>query len=126
LPSTNTVDLLVRRPIRIGHLEGGLYCDIRNLLDRQNVVAVRRDSGQPQATTAVLDQMAQTAYGAHSEAIPYESPYYRASADLDGNGMVSGPEELMPLFEAAARDYAQPIFAYGTPRLVRLGVELLF
>jgi hypothetical protein len=70
--------------------------------------------------------MAQAAFVAHPEAIPYESPHYRAAADLDGNGLIEGPGELMPLYEAAARDYAQPIFAYGTPRLVRLGVELLF
>ncbi len=126
LPTTSTLDLLLRRPIRIGRLDGGLYCDVRNLLNRKNVVAVRRDSGQPQATTATLEQMAEDAYMAHPEGIPYESPHYRAAADLDGNGVIEGPGELMPLFEAAARDYAQPIFAYGTPRLVRLGVELLF
>ncbi len=33
---------------------------------------------------------------------------------------------LFPMYVAAASDYAQPIFAYGTPRLARLGVELLF
>ena len=30
------------------------------------------------------------------------------------------------MYLAAAKDYAQPILAYGRPRLVRLGVELLF
>jgi hypothetical protein len=30
------------------------------------------------------------------------------------------------MYLAAANDYAQPIFAYGPPRLARLGVELLF
>ena len=30
------------------------------------------------------------------------------------------------MYVAAARDYTQPLFAYGPPRLVRLGVELLF
>ena len=30
------------------------------------------------------------------------------------------------MYLQAANDYAQPIFAYGTPRLARLGVELLF
>ena len=32
----------------------------------------------------------------------------------------------MPLFLAAARDFAQPLFAYGPPRLMRLGVEFVF
>ena len=32
----------------------------------------------------------------------------------------------MPLYVAAARDFTQPLFAYGPPRLVRLGMELVF
>jgi hypothetical protein len=32
----------------------------------------------------------------------------------------------MPLYLAAAQDFTQPIFAYGPPRLIRLGVELEF
>ena len=32
----------------------------------------------------------------------------------------------MPLFLAAARDFSQPLFVYDSPRLVRLGVEVLF
>jgi hypothetical protein len=70
--------------------------------------------------------MAETAYAAHPETIPYESSRYRASADLNGDGYVAGREELFPLYVAAARDISQPLFAYGPPRLVRLGVELLF
>ena len=49
-----------------------------------------------------------------------------AAADLDGNGLIEGRGELYPLFLAAARDYSQPLFSYGAPRLFRLGVELLF
>jgi hypothetical protein len=30
------------------------------------------------------------------------------------------------MYLAAARDYTQPVFAYGPPRLARLGVELVF
>ena len=84
----------------------------------------------PRPVAALLLPLALTGCG-HSqpfrpEAIPYESPRYRAWADLDHNGYVDGPAELMPLYLAAARDYTQPIFAYGPPRLVRLGVELVF
>ena len=66
------------------------------------------------------------AYQAHPEAIPYESARYRDSADLDGNGFIEGRSELFPMYLAAARDYLQPVFAYGTPRLARLGFEFLF
>jgi hypothetical protein len=70
--------------------------------------------------------MAEEAYAEHPEPIPYESQRYRAHADLDGNGLVEGREELFPLYLAAAGDFTQPIFAYGPPRLARIGVELMF
>ncbi len=34
--------------------------------------------------------------------------------------------ELMPLFSPPRRDFTQPVFAYGPPRLIRLGVEFEF
>jgi hypothetical protein len=126
LPSTSSLDVLVRRALRIGNVQGGIYLDVRNLLDRENIVAVRRDSGVPQPLDRQVTQMAEDAYNAHPDPIPYESPRYRGHADLDGNGYVDGRSELFPLYLAAARDYTQPIFAYGPPRLARIGVELLF
>jgi hypothetical protein len=112
--------------MRLGGVRGGIYLDIRNLLNRQNVVAVRRDIGLPGPDSTTVNAIAEEAYQAHPEEIPYESAYYRASADLNGDGYIQGRDELFPLFLAAARDYTQPLFAYGPPRLLRLGVELLF
>jgi hypothetical protein len=123
---STTVDLLVRRPLRLGGTTGGIYLDVRNLLNRRNVVAVRRDTGEPQPDNGAIARMAEAAYAAHPETIPYESSRYRRSADLNGDGYVAGREELFPLYVAAARDISQPLFAYGPPRLMRLGVELLF
>ncbi len=126
LPATYTLDLLVRRPLTLGGVRGGLYLDLRNVLNRRNVVAVRRESGEPGPTDAEVTALAESAYQAHPEEIPYESPRYRAFADGDGNGYIEGRGELFPLYLAAARDFTQPLFAYGPPRLIRLGVELLF
>jgi Carboxypeptidase regulatory-like domain len=126
LPATSTLDLLVRRPLRLGGVRGGLYLDMRNVLDRRNVIAVRRDIGTPAPDNAAVEQLAEDAYEKHPEEIPFESPYYRASADLNGDGYITGRDELFPLYLAAARDYTQPLFAYGPPRLLRLGVEFLF
>jgi hypothetical protein len=120
------MDLLLRQPFRLVGVRGGIYLDVRNLLNHRNVVAVRRDSGQPGPDDATIEAMAEDAYQAHPEDIPYESSSYRASADLDGNGYIEGREELLPLYLAAARDYTQPLFAYGPPRLLRLGFEVLF
>jgi hypothetical protein len=126
LPASYTLDLLVRRPLHLGGVRGGVYLDMRNVLNRRNIVAVRRDTGQPGPDDAAVNAVAEEAYAAHPEEIPYESPYYRASADTNGDGYISGRDELFPLYLAAARDFTQPLFAYGPPRLVRLGVEFLF
>jgi len=126
LPATMTVDLLVRRPLRLGGARGGVYLDLRNLLNRRNIVAVRRDTGEPGPDSAGIEALAEAAYQAHPEEIPFESARYRAFADTDGNGYIEGRGELFPLYLAAARDFTQPLFAYGPPRLVRLGVEFLF
>jgi hypothetical protein len=126
LPSEYSIDALVRRPIRLWGVNGGLYVDARNLLNRRNLVAVRRDTGLPGLSSGTLQSLAQAAYQAHPEAIPYESPRYRPWADTDGNGLIEGPAELLPLYLAAAQDFAQPLFVYGAPRLVRLGMELTF
>jgi hypothetical protein len=126
LPSQTSVDLLVRRPLRIGAFLGSIYADVRNLFNTRNLIAVRRDTGRASLTASEVQGIAQAAYNAHPEAIPYESQRYRSWADLDHNGMIEGATELMPLFLAAARDFTQPVFAYGPPRLVRLGMEFVF
>jgi hypothetical protein len=126
LPATMTIDLLVRRPLRLGGARGGVYLDVRNLLNRRNIVSVRRDTGQPALDAAGLDSLAERAYQAHPEDIPYESARYRAYADINGDGYIAGREELLPLYLSAAQDFSQPLFAYGPPRLVRLGLEFLF
>jgi hypothetical protein len=126
LPSQFTIDLLFRRPVQFGKLGGGLYLDVRNVLDRRNQLAVRRETGTPNATDITINTMAEAAYTANPQAIPYESPRYRRAADLNNDGQLSGRAELFPLYQAAARDFAQPLFVYGAPRLIRFGMEVLF
>jgi hypothetical protein len=126
LPSTLTVDLLLRRPVRLGRWRGSVYLDARNLLNRRNIEAVRRDTGEPGIGDQGIAALAERAYLAHPEPIPYESPRYRSFADTNGDGLIEGRAELYPLFLAAARDYNQPLFAYGPPRMFRLGVEVVF
>ena len=105
---------------------GGVYLDVRNLRNRRNIVAVRKDTGEPGPDAAGVQALAETAYQAHPEEIPFESVRYRAFADTDGNGYIQRRNELLPLYLAAAQDFTQPLFAYGPPRLVRLGLEFLF
>ncbi|MGD2136289.1 MAG: TonB-dependent receptor, partial [Gemmatimonadales bacterium] len=126
LPETFTLDVFARRTLVLGGLRFGFYVDVRNVTDRRNVVAVRRDSGTPTASAAIRAAIADAAYQAHPEPIPYESSRYRPWADTDGDGLISGPDELVPLYERAADDFTQPLFFYGPPRLARLGVEIAF
>ena len=126
LPSQYALDLLIRRGFRIGGARIGVYVDVRNLTNFRSVVAVRRESGTPQAGEPQIEAEAEAAYRANPTPIPYESPRYRRFADADGDGLIAGKEELLPLYQGAARDFLQPIFAYGAPRRFRLGVELSF
>jgi len=86
-------------------------------------VAVRRDSGEPQPDEGTIARMAEAAYAAHPEAIPYESSRYRASADLNGDGYVADRTELFPMYEAQR---GTTVSRCSSPRLVRLGLEVLF
>lgn len=126
LPGQTQIDMLLRRSINLFGWRGGVYLDVRNLLNAANIEAVRRDVGTPNPSSGELQAMAQAAYNANPQAIPYESPRYRAWADVNHDGFISGIGELMPLYLAAAKDFTQPIFQYGPPRLFRLGVELEF
>ncbi|HEU4698840.1 MAG TPA: TonB-dependent receptor [Gemmatimonadales bacterium] len=125
LPSVSTVDLLVRRPLALAGLRGSVYLDGRNVLNRRNIIAVRRDSKTPFVEEATVQQMAKDAYEAHPEPIPYESPRYRADADTNHDGYLQG-DELRALYLAAALDATQPLFFYGSPRVMRLGMEFVF
>lgn len=126
LPSWFSVDARVQRHLHAAGIDGRVVLDVRNILNRRNVIAVRRDVGTPGLSPAQIDSAAQAAYAVHPDPIPYDSPAYRAAADLDGNGLIEGSTELLPLYEAAARDYATTPTAFGAPRLVRLGLELIF
>lgn len=128
LPSTLTVDALLRRSFRLGRSAtwGSVYLDVRNLLNARNIIAVRRDTGEPGLGEKGIQAAALAAYNAHPETIPYESPRYRGWADVNHDGVIAGQAELLPMYVAAARDFYQPLFSYGPPRLVRLGVELIF
>lgn len=126
LPAQYTLDMLFRRPVRFGAMVGGIYLDARNILNTRNQTSVRRDTGNPDASEATIKKLATNAYNANSSPIPYESNRYRRAADLNGDGVITGQGELMPLYLAAARDYTQPLFVYGPPRLIRFGIEVLF
>lgn len=126
LPNQHSLDMLLRRPISFGRVNGSIYVDARNVLNTANQTSVRRNTGTPNADSLTINTLARAAYNANPNPIPYESPRYRRAADLNGDGLISGQNELMPLYFAAARDFTWPLFVYGPPRLIRFGMEVLF
>ncbi len=116
--ATFTVDVLLRRSWLVGTSTLEAYVDVRNILDRRSGADV------PPGTD--VEALAQAAYAQNPGSIPYDSPRYRASGDLDNNGRVEGAAELLPLYRAAARDFVQPIQSYGPPRMVRFGARIEF
>lgn len=126
LPSQWSVDFLLRRSISVGPLRGGIYLDVRNVTNRRNVLAVRRETGNPDASESFLEAAAEKAYSRNPAPIPFESPRYRPEGDLNRDGIIQGHDELFPLYLAAARDLNQPLFVFGPPRQIRFGMELLF
>src|SRR5262249_29153813 len=57
LPTSSTLDFLLRRALALGRMSGGVYLDVRNLLNRRNIIAVRKDTGQPGPDNAALAQL---------------------------------------------------------------------
>lgn len=120
-----TIDARLRRQFLVAGRGTVLYLDVRNLLNRQNILSYQRSTETPGLTQAAIDSLAQAAYAANPDPIPFESPRYRSSADADHNGSVEGPE-LLASYQAAAEDFGQPLLAYGAPRTFRFGLEVAF
>ncbi|MBI4513502.1 MAG: TonB-dependent receptor [Gemmatimonadetes bacterium] len=128
LPWIALVDVRVSR--ELGALPGCGRCawrvvaDGRNVLARDNVIALRRDTGRlaPDASTllAFVGQVPDD-----MEPIPRESPRYSARVDLDRDGLITVSEFRTARF-AAALDRHDPSLFFGEPTQVRLGLEVSF
>ncbi|HUH13398.1 MAG TPA: TonB-dependent receptor [Longimicrobiales bacterium] len=126
LPWTSTLNLRVAR--RFASLPGCGRCgwrvvgEGRNILDRENVIALRRDTGTLAPSEAALQPYLE---GSIAEPIPLESPRYSRLADLDGDGLITAGEYAQARL-AAALDLHDPSLFYGEGRQLRLGVEVVF
>lgn len=122
------VQLDLRATLEVGDLPGCSDCrwrivlDGRNLLDRANVLALRRDTGTIAPPAA---QVLDLARGGAGGAIPRESPRYSALADLDGNGRITDLE-YRTVRLAAALDRMDPSLFFDEPLQLRLGIEVGF
>ncbi|MFQ5889493.1 MAG: TonB-dependent receptor domain-containing protein [Gemmatimonadota bacterium] len=128
LPWTVSLDLRVTR--EIGSFPGCRSCrlrlvlDGRNILGRNNIIALRRDTGEIAPSLQTVNELVGTLPGSQP-AIPRESPRYSPLADLDRDGRITADEFATARF-AAALDRNDPSLLYGEATQVRLGVELSF
>jgi hypothetical protein len=128
LPWTSTIDLRLSR--ELGALPGCARCawrvsfDARNLLGRENLLAVRSSTGTIAPT---LDEVRDLAATVAMPATPISSgsPLYNRSIDTDGDGRITENEFARARF-AAALDRLDPSLFYGEPRQLRLGLEVSF
>jgi hypothetical protein len=128
LPWTSTIDLRLSR--ELGGLPGCARCawrvsfDARNLLGRENLLAVRSSTGTIAPT---LDEVRDLAATVAMPATPISSgsPLYNRSIDTDGDGRITQNEFAQARF-AAALDRLDPSLFYGEPRQLRLGIEVSF
>jgi hypothetical protein len=98
--------------------------EVKNLLDRDNVIALRRDTGLiGPSLEAVQDQI--DAPVSSTFPIPRESDRYSPSIDTDGDGFISQGEFSIARF-AAAVDRNDPSLFFGPPRQLRVGLEVTF
>lgn len=127
LPWTSTIDLrlsrdLPRLPV-CGSCAWRVVADGRNLLDRENVIAVRRETGGLGPSLAAFQALVGSMPAPGD--IPAESPLYSAGIDLDANGVIDA-SEFSYARSAAALGRFDPSLYFGEPRQLRLGIEVAF
>ncbi|MCL7966812.1 MAG: carboxypeptidase regulatory-like domain-containing protein [marine benthic group bacterium] len=128
LPWTAVIDFSLTWDV--ARLPGCTTCAVRlafqgrNLLGRENVIGLRRDSG---LTAPTLETVLETAGQPISTTapIPAESSRYSETVDLDRNGTITA-DELDAARFGAALDAADPSLFYGESRQLRLGIEVIF
>lgn len=98
--------------------------DGRNVFNRKNVIALRRETGSVTPTFAEVQNLALSG-GDLAAPIPRESPSYSQLIDLDRDGLITAAEYRTARL-AAAIDRYDPSLFYGESRQLRLGIEVTF
>lgn len=101
-----------------------LVFDGRNIINRQNIVAMRTNTGALSPTLAEVQKLANS-LPVPPESIPRESPAYALYLDANRDGVIT-PDEARSARFAAALDRFDPTLFFGEARQLRLGVEVTF
>lgn len=98
--------------------------EAKNLLDRDNIIALRRETGTIAPTLSTVERLVAAP---HTSRFPIirESEFYTASVDLDDDGLITEDEFDTARF-AAAVDRFDPSLFYGPASQVRIGLQVSF
>ncbi len=98
--------------------------DSRNITGRDNVIALRRDTGGLGPTAEEVREAAND-IPTNMQPIPRESSLYNPTVDLNGDGLLTAAE-LRSARVAAQLDRNDPSLYFGEARQFRLGIEVIF
>lgn len=98
--------------------------DGRNILNTQNILAMRTNTGTVAPSLQEVQQLA-SGQPILLESIPRESPAYVVFLDADRDGVIT-PQEAQAGRFAAALDRYDPTLFFGEARQLRFGVEVTF
>ena len=128
LPWTWSADLRMSwdfaTPGWCGRCRWRALADGRNVFNRKNIIALRRETASLAPTLAEVERLSRVA-GNLGEPIPRESPNYTRLIDLNRDGYITSAEFNTARF-AAALDRFDPSLYYGEARQLRLGIEVVF
>jgi hypothetical protein len=128
LPWTHTADFRaswdLARELVCNRCHWRLVFDGRNILDAENILALRTESGALAPTLQRVQQLA-NAQPLITEPIPRESPAYAELLDGNRDGVITPAEANAARF-AAALDRFDPTLFIGEGRQIRLGIEVAF
>jgi hypothetical protein len=128
LPWGFTAD--ARATYDIGAIPGCTRCllrvgvDGRNLLGRDNIVALRRETGLVAPSRSDIERIA-ALVAPPAQPIPAESPIYNRRIDTNSDGLITA-DEFRRARQAAALDRFDPSLFFGEARQLRVGVEVMF
>lgn len=98
--------------------------EAKNLLDRDNIIALRRETRTIAPTLSEVENLADAP---HSSRFPIlrESEFYSATVDQNQDGLITQDEFDTARF-AAAVDRFDPSLFYGPAQQIRIGLQVTF
>lgn len=116
LPWTSSFDLRFSKGFTFGEIKVNLFASIYNLFNVQNIIDVYPRTGLPDKDGTVIGTISSRSKSTE-EYVPHR--------DLNHDGIIDSDEARATYLDARAERTKDPL-NYGAPRIVRIGLELLF